>query len=250
MSMAKRLRRLVKTIPGASSVSARMHRLSVTTADALGVVPRKEAQVSRAYWQQRAVTQWDEDCASAANDLTYRQALSETVDELRQLEWNSLLEVGCGFGRVLRALRAAFPDRLLVGGDFSFDQLQHAVGYLAGQQVGIAQVEAHRLPFADRQFDIVLTSSLLIYVHPDELPMTLREFKRVGRRSLVLVENAKDFLDTPRRRQLMRTAPFYGHVYTPALREAGIPVTTARLMQAWATQPERLPLSLFLGRLS
>lgn len=241
---------MVSKIPGARWMYRGLRRLYVSMAETLGFVLRKEALVSRAYWERRAIERWDEDCRSATDDLVYGRALAETVAVLQPLKWNSLLEVGCGFGRVLHAIRLVFQNRVLVGGDFSFNQLRHGQTYLAGQRIGLAQVDVRHLPFVDKQFDVILTSSMLIYLHPDELDVVLKEFMRVGCRYVVLVENARDHCDTPLRKQLMQGAPFYGHHYAAAFQRVGLQLVKAHVMSAWVNSPDRLPLSLFVGTLA
>lgn len=245
--VVSRVKRMVKRIPGTVRVFEGMRRLYVRSASTLGYVVRKDAVVSRAYWERRAAERWDADC-QAADDEVYRRALGELIREFRGLSWRSLLEVGCGFGRVLKALRAEFPHGELVGGDFSFNQLRHGQTYLDGQRVGLVQVEACRLPFTDRQFDVVLTAGVLIYLHPDQLEQALRELRRVARRYLVLVENARDCLDTPCRKRLLRDAPFYAHDYTAALGRVKVPTMKVRLMQAWSDHPRQLPQTLIIGQ--
>lgn len=242
------LRQVVKQIPGAVSSYRWMKRLYWAASETLGFVPRKDKFVSREYWESRAIKMWDYDCGIATKDETYRQAMAEALAELQGLEWEKLLEVGCGFGRVLLGIRAVFPDRVLMGGDFSFQQLKHSGEYLARQRIGLMQFDARSLPFRNKSFDVIVTSDTLIYLHPDELPTALKELKRVCRKYLVLLEYAREHMDTQSRRQLMKEAPWYGHHYTDALERMGIQVTKACRMRAWATQPERVPQSLILGK--
>src|SRR3954454_15400938 len=72
----------------------------------------------------------------------------------------SILEVGCGYGKMIRALRSqcAAP---IVGVDFSPSQLGMARDYLDGVEgVPLALASGVRLPFPDRSFDLVVTSAV------------------------------------------------------------------------------------------
>lgn len=240
-------RRLIKRVPGAATIYLMLRRLSAFILDELGIVLRKDTLVSRSYWENRAVELWEYD---RNEDETYHRAVGEALLELKGLKWASLLEIGCGFGRVLYRVREAFQECVLVGGDFSFQQLLHGKDFLSGQGIGLTQFDARALPFPDKQFDIILTCNALMYLHPEELSTVMKELKRVGRRHLVLVEHDREHMGTPLRRRLMREAPWYGHSYIRALQQAGVPTAKSYVLQAWADQPERVPQSLIIGRLA
>jgi malonyl-CoA O-methyltransferase len=74
--------------------------------------------------------------------------LHALLDGLKPAARGRILEVGCGRGRFLRALRAVYPDAELTGSDFSPD-------LLAGLPQDIRAVEAGMLdlPFPDESFD-------------------------------------------------------------------------------------------------
>lgn len=96
----------------------------------------------------------------------------------------SVLEVGCGYGKQLRALRGAFgPGVALTGVDFSPTQLGLARDYLAGSgPVGLVLASGARLPFPDGAFDLVLTSAVILHNPPGVAEAMRREVLRVARR--------------------------------------------------------------------
>lgn len=243
--MLRPIKKCLKGIPGVLPAYNKMREMYYECCDTWGFVPNKECVVSKAYWDNRALENWDYD---RQEDVIYTQSMEELVEELQSLEWNSLLEAGCGYGRVLSFLSERFPSHRLVGIDFSRHQLARAKTYLGDKPVELRHVEAKEIPFSNHEFDVLLTSAMLIYVHPSELSRTLEQFARVSRRYLVLSEYTRDFLDSLSREQLLKRAPFYGHRLVPALEHAGIQVVKAGLMRAWDHQPDRLPLSLIIGK--
>ena len=95
---------------------------------------------------------------------------------------SSILEVGCGYGKQLRALRGELVCPL-VGVDFSPSQLGRGRAYLGDlPDIGLALADGGRLPFADRQFDLVLTSAVILHNPPPAAERIRREVVRVARR--------------------------------------------------------------------
>ena len=94
----------------------------------------------------------------------------------------SILEIGCGYGKLLRALRRRI-DVPLVGLDFSTTQLEHARWFLEGlDDIEILLGRGERLPFPDGAFDMVVTSAVILHNPPKAAQHIRREVLRVARR--------------------------------------------------------------------
>ena len=88
----------------------------------------------------------------------------------------TVLELGCGTGSFLRALRSHRPDLAVVGLDLSARALVHARARGASR---VVRGDVARLPFVDRSVDAVVFFDVLEHVsHPDVL---LAEAARVLR---------------------------------------------------------------------
>jgi ubiquinone/menaquinone biosynthesis C-methylase UbiE len=71
----------------------------------------------------------------------------------------AILDVGCGTGRLLRAAAEQFPGARLEGIDAAegmIEQAKAAAG--AASKINFQLATAERLPFADRQFDLVFST--------------------------------------------------------------------------------------------
>jgi SAM-dependent methyltransferase len=86
------------------------------------------------------------------------------------------LDLGCGTGRALRLLAAAGWS--VVGADVSVDQLAVA-RKRAGADAQLVQADAHALPFADGEFDAVV--SILTHTDFDDAQAAFAEVARVLR---------------------------------------------------------------------
>jgi SAM-dependent methyltransferase len=94
----------------------------------------------------------------------------------------SILEVGCGYGKLLHALRHRL-DVPLVGVDFSPTQLNQARSFLRNDEnIELLLSRGERLPFADRSFDIVVTSAVILHNPPAVAERIRAEVIRVSRR--------------------------------------------------------------------
>jgi SAM-dependent methyltransferase len=211
---------------------------------AVGVIPHHTSE-RRRYWEERGKVFFDQVRPIFTPEEPAYHAQQEFLDALGGIPWTSALEVGCGFGWHLRALRQRYPEKRIVGVDFSFSQLKRGLDYLSGSGVPLGQAHAGCLPFADETFDLVLTSGALIYVHAKALPGVLAELRRVARRALVLLEYAREHMDSSTRQALMDGADWHGHHYTKALSEAGLTLIRAVPCRAFEAHPDRVPFSLF-----
>jgi SAM-dependent methyltransferase len=96
-----------------------------------------------------------------------------------------LLEVGCGTGVVLEAIRGRFPAMQLVGADLSNEALRIARERV--RNAHFVQLDAGQLPFR-REFDVVCAFDILEHVDQDDAVLLgLAEATRPGGGILVAV---------------------------------------------------------------
>jgi len=90
------------------------------------------------------------------------ETLRETLSRLDLKPGESLLDVGCGTGVLLKALAASVPDAKLSGADLSPEMLDVARKSL-GERVVLKQSHAESLPFSDQAFDVVVSTNAFHY---------------------------------------------------------------------------------------
>lgn len=109
----------------------------------------------------------------------------------------SILDVGCGTGRLLQQLAAARPGSRLAGIDMSDAYVRHASARLSGR-AELSAGNAEQLPYPDASFDAVV--SVFVF---HELPKAVRrrvlgEMMRVLRPGgCLIVEDAAQLNDSP-----------------------------------------------------
>lgn len=96
----------------------------------------------------------------------------------------SHLDVGCGHGDILRALRHKVQRS--TGCDTSQQGLRHARAHPTPAPSQVVQAAADHLPFVDRAFDLVSCCDVLEHLPEQVMWHTLREMMRVSSRWILI----------------------------------------------------------------
>ena len=117
----------------------------------------------------------------------------ETIARLSLRAEDRLLDIGCGTGALLHRLAAVHPVSRLAGVDPVPEMLEAARDKLS-PAIELRQGWAEQLPFADSQFDIVVSCSMFHYI--DRPSDALGEIQRVLRPGgqLVVTDWCGDYL--------------------------------------------------------
>lgn len=108
------------------------------------------------------------------------------LELLDTLEFESVLEVGCGFGRVGNAVLARRPGIAYTGLDVSPDLIEGARRILPpSAELICADLATWD---ADRQWDLVLSVSVLGHLLPSDIARVLAKMKRWARNDVVHVD--------------------------------------------------------------
>lgn len=103
-----------------------------------------------------------------------------------------VLEVGSNVGVQLKILQTVNPGLELYG----LEPMQYALdkGRASYPDITFVPGTAFDIPFKDNYFDLVMTNTVLIHIHPGDLPRALAEIHRVSRRYIHFHEY---FADSP-----------------------------------------------------
>jgi SAM-dependent methyltransferase len=133
------------------------------------------------YLSPRSVAAYDSGIRRLYFVLAEVSVHQRIVDALAPLRPGALLEIGCGPGHGLNALREAFPAARLTGIDLSPFMLERAGGRLRGHPVNLAHANAVSLPFPDASFDAITSTHVAGHIPVDEGRRMFREAARVLR---------------------------------------------------------------------
>ena len=162
-----------------------------------------------AYFESRAAT-WDD--RYRHDDAIYRRiARFEDALHRRAIRGGAVLDLGCGSGRITRSL--ASRGFSMTGADVSKHMLDQAKSEPDGDRVRWVQQDHDRpfpLPLGDREFDAVISSSVLEYVsNPKEALEEMARLLKPGGRVFFTVPDPRHRKRVRERRQqaLLRFAP-------------------------------------------
>ncbi len=107
------------------------------------------------------------------------------ADKIKPLAPRSVLEIGCGWGRILGVVREELgADVKVVGLDFGHPQITTAKSRL-GNSCGFVEGNAAKLPFKDNSFDVVYTMGVFMHIPPEFIESAYSEAVRVSRKYIV-----------------------------------------------------------------
>lgn len=115
--------------------------------------------------------------------LGVRRVHLRLLDQADVRPEHRVLEIGCGTGNLLLALKRTQPAAIVVGLDPDLTALAraHRKARRRGLAVQLDRGYADHLPYADGSVDVVLSSFMLHHVPDDQREPALREVRRVLR---------------------------------------------------------------------
>ena len=132
----------------------------------------------RAYWTHRG---GDDYFREQEGQPARSQRAAWIAQEVAKYRPTSILEVGCGYGKLLDELSIRL-DAHLCGVDFSPTQLECAQRFLNRRSsIRLVLSRGERLPFPDDSFDMVVTSAVILHNTPQVAERIRREIVRVAR---------------------------------------------------------------------
>ena len=106
---------------------------------------------------------------------------------------SKVLDVGCGKAFLLYEMQLLLPGAELVGFDVSAHGLANAVEEFSGTL--LSQRAEDPLPFADNEFELVISLGTLHNLRLPELERALPEVERVGKKAYIMVESYRSELE-------------------------------------------------------
>lgn len=123
-------------------------------------------------------------------DGRWRSVAQKLVDHYKLMPGQKVLDVGCGMAHLLFELTQVVPGLIVKGIDISQYALEHAKEEIRDRlQYGLAQ----DIPFADDEFDLVISLTTLHNLKIYDLKKAVQEIGRVSKgNSYIMVESFRN----------------------------------------------------------
>ena len=139
-------------------------------------------------WDNSETNDWIRDIWDSQNH-SHRTILLEKIFKYSP---QSILEVGCCCGPNLNLLAKMLPNTSIRGIDINPQAVKKGNKWLAQEKKSNVELilgKADDLQqFQNKNFDVVFTDAVLMYVGPDKIKKVINELLRVSRKALVLLE--------------------------------------------------------------
>lgn len=147
------------------------------------------------YWERRG-TQYIREYKSGTRAFAVSRPILERtlVDSLRRTEFNSVIEIGCNFGKNLKLIDKNFKGKKIFGLDISTTAIAEAKKFLKNPKIKFFNSNASKMQFKDNNFDVVLVGEVFEHVPCAEFDKTLGEVIRVAKKYIIFIspDHSKD----------------------------------------------------------
>lgn len=106
--------------------------------------------------------------------------------KLKDINFKSIMEVGCQWGENLKVIKSDFPNKKVIGIDINKYVLAEAKNYLDGIELKCGDVK--KLDIPDKSVDVVFTEALFCMLNFNEVEIGLKELVRIAKKYIFLVE--------------------------------------------------------------
>ena len=113
--------------------------------------------------------------------IRYRQQEKELIRHLREVVFtddnniSTVLEIGCGFGRITKLLLDNFNIRELEAFDLSSHQIENAKRYVTDNHAHFKVCNVFDYPFFPESFDLVIAVEVLMHIPPQRIEYAVQK---------------------------------------------------------------------------
>jgi SAM-dependent methyltransferase len=145
------------------------------------------------YWSERGKVYREEFLTSNYHEyeIFFQNML---VNELKKIQFNSICELGCGFGWNLKRIKDEFPDKNVEGVDFSSTQIENSKIYLKKYNLKIHHNSILDLnKINDDQFDCTFALGNYQNIHKNFIDKAIDETLRVTKKYIIHIDSDENY---------------------------------------------------------
>lgn len=177
----------------------------------------------RAYWTDRGQVYMDEIRTSGylEREIFFQNML---IERLKQLDFSSFFEAGCGFGWNIKRVKQEFPLVTVGGVDFSYTQLLNSKKYLEKQHIPVISGDNCCMPLKNNAFDVGFSLGVFMNIHHSKIRTALREMIRVCKKYIIHIEYDEHHTTPELRRKRAFKTNIISHDYKNIYKELGLKI--------------------------
>jgi len=137
------------------------------------------------YWQERGKTYMDKMTADNIQAQIFRKQEYALLEQLKQMQFYKVLDVGCGYGRISKLILDNFKKVEITGIDISKEQLENAKKFVNDKRASFGIGNVYHLDYADNTFDLVVGVDLLLHIPDDMINKVISELIRVSKKYVI-----------------------------------------------------------------
>jgi ubiquinone/menaquinone biosynthesis C-methylase UbiE len=124
----------------------------------------------------------------------YKLQEQMVVDYLKRISsFSTVIEVGCGFGRITKILLSNFPDiKEYIAVDLSPHQIENAKRYVkkikngkGNTQFIVSDIQSLQI---DKKYDLVIASEVLMHILPSEIKEVMQKLVDISNQHVVNID--------------------------------------------------------------
>jgi len=140
------------------------------------------------YWRNRGGGYYDELKNQTASEKSLLKTQEEHVLKLFQgKKFNSILEVGCGFGRYTKILYSLFKPEKYLALDISKEQIENAKKYVINEKIEFQCSKIQDFN-SDQKFDLVFASEILMHINFEDIEEVIKKLSMFCKGSIVTID--------------------------------------------------------------
>lgn len=173
----------------------------------------------KSYWTEQGETyrqKYHERFEKRLQENGYDRNIGILMSTLREFDFKSILDVGCGYGLYLQAIEREFPDLSNIQGcDISPTQLEDAREFLGSDsRVKLIETDGAHLLYPDKHFDVVITYGVCIHIPNSKIEDFILEILRVTRQAYIFIESSSS----------INEHSYFAHNYPDIFEKLGTPL--------------------------
>lgn len=140
------------------------------------------------YWKKRGPGYYSEFQAHSKYETAkYRDQEEHLKKLIHDLNFKTMLEIGCGFGRYTKILSNLFDFEKYLAIDLSYEQIENAKKYVNNEKIEFRQSQIQEIKLEDK-FDLVFASEILMHIDFNDIENVIQKLVSFSKNKIISID--------------------------------------------------------------